>query len=165
MIERAIRWIGKAINESDPDYKVIALCTAMESLLTERSDQRKGESIAFRMVLLASLLERNSLYPHQILYIYELRSKVIHGSSMEESTMNEYRLLRTAVKMIFHNVISIIDREKLKKRSRLFSMIDTSKYAAKFIQQLEGYDDPYSKDIREALQETAIKRTATNVTP
>jgi hypothetical protein len=159
MVERAIRWIGKAIDETDPDYKVIALCTAMESLLTERNDGRKGEAIAFRMVLLASLLERNSLYPHLVLHIYGLRSKVIHGSSIEESTMHEYRLLKTAVKMVFHNFISIVDREKITKRSKLLAIIDTSKYSTKLIEQLEEYDDPYSKEIVEALRKAVAKRS------
>lgn len=52
LVERALHWIGLSISEVDPDIKIAFLCTALETLLTTKSDRMKGEKIAYRGYLL-----------------------------------------------------------------------------------------------------------------
>lgn len=113
-IKRAIFWFGKAMRDRDYDDKIIALCAAMESLLTVRSDKMKGETLAYRLVLLNSFLERPFLNPFKLLWIYELRSKVIHGSSLNEATKAEYGTLRRVTRDTISNFISVAEAQNVK---------------------------------------------------
>ena len=102
------------MRDRDYDDKIIALCAAMESLLTVRSDKMKGETLAYRLVLLNSFLERPFLNPFKLLWIYELRSKVIHGSSLNEATKAEYGTLRRVTRDTISNFISVAEAQNVK---------------------------------------------------
>ena len=115
IVDRTIYWIGKAIEETEYDQKIIALCTAMEVLLTTRSDRRKGEAIAYRMILINLSLEKKFSNPFQILRIYELRSKIIHGSSLLTTTESEY--------YIFDQPWNRCPRCELRRQYRLWPQI------------------------------------------
>ena len=151
IIERAIYWIGKSIDEGEPDQKVIALCTAMETLLTTKSDKRKGEAISYRMMLLNSLLEESFVDPGKLLWIYELRSGVIHGSNRGEATMVEYYTMLFAARETLYNFIRFINNEKIEKLSQLINKLETSEKVKSLIAWLEKSSNPYAKVIKEAL--------------
>lgn len=156
-IERAIFWIGKSIDEAEPDQKIIALCTAMETLLTAKSDRKKGEAIAYRMVLLNSLLKERFLTPAKILWIYELRSKIIHGSDIAEATMSEYHTMLLAAKQTLYNFIKFVNKGKTVKLSQFVKILETSENAELVIKWLENFNDEYSKAIKVALKEAISK--------
>ena len=157
--ERAIYWIGNSIEEHDDDRKVISLCTALETLLTNIADKRKGEALAYRMALLESVLDEAFFYPSQILWIYNLRSNVIHGKSREEATSAEYRTMLTATKRTLNSFIRLVKLQGIKNRSKLIDFLETSKYSGQLVSWLEGCGDQYSKSIREALQESLNSRS------
>ena len=48
-IFKALEWIGSSVTRGNYDDKVIDLCTALETLLTVKSDVRKGEALALRV--------------------------------------------------------------------------------------------------------------------
>jgi hypothetical protein len=78
--ERALMWIGRSIEEEDPDIKIINLSTALETILTDKSDRMKGETLAYRILLLNAHVKKPFIDPAKVLWIYELRSEIIHGS-------------------------------------------------------------------------------------
>ena len=156
--ERAIYWIGNSIAEHDLDQKVIALCTAMETLLTDISDERKGEAIAYRMVLLESILDEGFFYPAKILLIYVLRSNVIHGKSKEEATQAEYGTMLTATKRTLNGFIRIGNLQGFKKRSELINFLEASEYSGQLVTWLKGCEDQRSGEILSALQSAIDKR-------
>lgn len=152
-IERAIYWIGRAINLSDWDDKVVSLCVGLETLLTSKSDLRKGEAIAYRMALLSAECESDFFAPSRILSIYETRSSVIHGSSIGIASKREYSaMLRTAI-WTLKNCIKFVSREQIKDRTELIKKLDSSGYWDKFVTLLEDQVDQSSQKIIESMNQ------------
>ena len=151
-IEKAIYWIGRSIDEAEPDQKVIALCSAMEALLTVVDDEKKGEAIAYRMVLLNSLLEEAFLDPSRILWIYELRCKVIHGSSRGEATMAEYYTMLLCARETLYNFVRFVNKEKVEEISRFIAKLESSEKVKSVLEWLEKRKGEKAKAIRSALE-------------
>lgn len=151
IIERAIFWIGKAIEEAEPDLKVIALCIAMETILTTRSDKRKGEAIAYRMVLLEAHYEDKIGHPGEVLWVYKLRSSVVHGSSIEEATRFEYYTMREAARQTLKNFINYVSQQGIKTQAAFIKALETSSHAKTLADWLGKFNDEESVEIRQAL--------------
>lgn len=151
IIERAIFWIGKAIEEAEPDLKVIALCSAMETILTTKSDKRKGEAIAYRMVLLEAHFEDKISHPGEVLWIYKLRSSVVHGSSIDEATKFEYYTMRGAARQTLKNFINFVSQKGIKKQTAFIEALESSTHAKTLADWLSHFDDDESLEIRKAL--------------
>ena len=158
IMERTVYWIGKSIEDENYDTKVIYLCTAMESILTTKADSRKGEVIAYRMMLLGSLIDKGFLFPQELLGLYILRSNIIHGSEILEATSVEYGRLLFAAREILLQFVEIIKREGIKSRSSFIKFLETSTEVKKVIEWLENNKDSYSQEIKEALQESTEKK-------
>lgn len=151
IVERTIYWIGKAINESEYDQKIIALCTAMETLLTTEDDRRKGEAIAYRMILLNMTLDKHFSNPLKILRIYELRSEIIHGSSLFVATDSEYHNMLYIVRETLCNFIKLVKDKKIKKHSKLIQNLESSNKVENALKFLENFKGRYSDSIKSAL--------------
>jgi len=78
----ALHWFAQSLATPDYDGKVLCLCTALESVLTTKSDQRKGERLAFRSVALMFEFSKGTIWPGAILDVYEVRSRLVHGSGI-----------------------------------------------------------------------------------
>ncbi len=153
VIERAIYWISKSIEEVDTDLKIITLCTAMETLLTIKSDKRKGEAIAYRMALLELQYEETIRHPVESLWVYELRSKIIHGSSIEVTTKAEYFTLLRDTRNTLRKFIRYADKTNITKQSDLIKSLETSEIAERLLYWLDEYSDESSGSIEKALSD------------
>lgn len=152
-IERAIYWIGKSIDEIDFDLKVTALCTAMETLLTTKSDKRKGEAIAYRMALLEAHFEGAISHPGELLWIYELRSSVVHGSNIDIASSAEYSTMLGNARDTLRNFINYSVDNKITKQSDLIHRIENSDMADTLLTWLQGFADKNSREIYKALKQ------------
>jgi hypothetical protein len=152
--ERALYWLGRAVEEEEMDQKVALLCTAMESLLSAKSEVRKGERIAYRMVLLESLAGHSFVHPSQLLWIYNLRSSVVHGSEVGVVTRAEYRTMLHAARRTLKNYVDFVTDKGLRKYSELVKSIETSGDAGQMSEWLGGQaGDTAVRDLKQALDE------------
>ena len=99
---RCLEWTGTSTTREQYDHKIVDLSTALESVLTTRSDGRKGEAIALRYMLLSIAVNESFLHPGDLYRLYELRSRVVHGSGVGVCRKADYYTLRSAA----HNTIS-----------------------------------------------------------
>ena len=93
---RSLEWIGLSITREDYDDKVVTLLTALEVALTDKNDRRKGETIAFRVMLL-SLTSNNGYFvpSSDVVYrLYRLRNAIIHEADRGKCGEEDYRALR-----------------------------------------------------------------------
>ncbi len=157
-IRVALHWYGLSIEEESQDQKIIALCTALEALLTKRNDKKKGEAISYRMALLLSESGKGYPDPDRLLWIYELRSYLVHGSRVQLATSSEYSSLKFVFREVFDCYVSYVSRCKLTKPSQIVASLESSESVEQLATILEGWGTERSLQIREALiQEVALR--------
>ncbi|NVM56130.1 MAG: hypothetical protein HWN66_20710 [Candidatus Helarchaeota archaeon] len=120
----ALTWVGRALEEKDLDIRIIYLSTALESILTTISDIKKGEALAYRMLLLNTFLDAPFIHPARILYIYELRSKIIHGSELYVATKSDYYTMRSIAIDTIEYALSIIENESINRKSEFITLLE-----------------------------------------
>jgi hypothetical protein len=123
----------------------------METILTTKSDKRKGEAIAYRMVLLEAHFEDKISHPGEVLWIYKLRSSVVHGSSIEEATRFEYYTMREAARQTLKNFINYVSQKGIKKQTAFIDALESSPHAKRLADWLSRFGDEESIEIRKAL--------------
>lgn len=148
----AIMWIGRAINEQDPNIKIIYLSTALEAVLTTPSDERKGETLAYRMLLLNIHVDKPFVHPAKVLWIYELRSKIIHGSKLAIASKDEYYTMKRVVVGTILNSLEVIRREGIKTHTQFIETLETYKDMQKVLEWLEKQGDKRSLTIKEHME-------------
>lgn len=153
VIERALHWIGLAVAEVDLDIKISYLSTALETLLTTKADQRKGERIAYRGYLLGMAVNpENYRMPQKVLRVYELRSIVVHGSAISVVSERDYWLMLDYTQSTLKHFIEFVSQHNMKKSSQVFERLLQSKEIIPFVVWLrDHFSDSYSKNIRLAL--------------
>ncbi|KXB04387.1 hypothetical protein AKJ49_02155 [candidate division MSBL1 archaeon SCGC-AAA382A03] len=148
----SVSWIGRSIDEKDSDIRIIYLSTALESILTTRSDRKKGETLAYRMMLLNSKVDEPFILPSKVLWIYELRSKIIHGSRLGIATQSEYHTLRkVAIETLIYS-LGIIRKKEMKKHSQFINFLESSDKVSEVLAWLKEQDDKYSENIKDQLE-------------
>ena len=125
----AITWFGRSIEEEDLDTRIVFLSTALESILTTISDKEKGETIAYRMLLLNTYLEDSYVHPSRVLYIYELRSKIIHGSELAVSTKDDYATMRHVTRETIENAILAIGKMGVTRKKEFHTQLESKRTA------------------------------------
>ena len=104
-ITKAIKWISHAVTSSSLDYKLVDLCTALEiMLLPDHKSGTKGELISLRQVLVG---RGTSYVPEAILYLYEKRSNIIHGGTLEITSYSDYWHLLICCLQVLNNIASL----------------------------------------------------------
>jgi Apea-like HEPN len=159
-LERTLYWIGLSISESEIDLKITFLCSALETLLTTKNDNRKGEKIAYRGYLLSKEVDPDGFYrqPHMILRIYELRSIIVHGSDFGITIEKDYLNSLRFVKHTFSNFIKFTKEHRLTKQSKIYKTLLESKHIIPLMSWLDNYfDDKSSKSILESIKEDLFK--------
>lgn len=126
----------------------------METLLTSIADKRKGEAIAYRMVILDAIKDNAIRHPGDVLWIYILRSNVLHGSSLNEATNTEYHTMLEYARRTLKNYLEVMTERKLKKQNELFKLLEASPHAQTLVNWLGGFTDQRSKEIMLALKES-----------
>ena len=145
--ERALMWIGRSIEEKDPDIKIINLSTALETILTDKSDEKKGETLAYRMLLVNAHVKKPFTDPAKVLWIYELRSDIIHGSRIGIASDHEYSTMKFVTIETLRYSLEIIRRDGLKKHKDFIKAIRESyKKSEKY---LFSWDDVHNDRIEE----------------
>ena len=112
----ALHWISTAMTRDDYDEKLVDVCTALESMLTQRSDHRKGELIALRAMLLQCTLEGRFQDTLPILRLYEIRSKIVHGSGINLCGEGQYTHLLGFAGRLVMQAAELSDRNPSVKR-------------------------------------------------
>jgi hypothetical protein len=143
--ERALMWIGRSIEEEDPDIKIINLSTALETILTDKSDRMKGETLAYRILLLNAHVKKPFIDPAKVLWIYELRSEIIHGSRIGIASDMKFVAIET-----LRYSLEIIRRDGLKRHKDFINaIIESYKKSEKY---LFSWDDVHNDRIEELIR-------------
>lgn len=161
-IDRAIHWLGNAIEQEDYDQRVAQICTALESLLCSKSENRKGEPIAYRMALLATLTGDGFMHPADVLWVYKLRSTVVHGSDIEVVGEAEYHRILNAARRALKSYIELIQTNDLKNYKALIQHLESSPEAKELLKWLDDHVDTEEivdlrTSLRQAVNEEILK--------
>ncbi len=160
-IERAIYWIGTAIEEPEYDQKIIALCTAIEAFLTTKDDKQKGETLTYRMILLSTFFSEGFPDPFKFLWLYESRSMVVHGSHVSVCTYHDYANLLWTVRETLKYFIQFVTQEKCKNVAEVAKLLEHSPKVPQLLEWLEQrahYDKVgYHQSIRAALNKSRFR--------
>lgn len=150
-VNRALHWFARATESLDDDSKVLAICTALESILTSRSDKRKGEKLAFRSVALMFEFSKGTVWPGAILEIYEIRSRLVHGSDIKISSNDHYMTLRLVAKEVLVCFVAFASRNPKAKMSRLIERLDQcegARSAAAWLEEHASTDESVEKILK-----------------
>ncbi len=151
---RSIQWIGTSITRENLDDKIVDLCTALEAALTTKDDKRKGEAIALRSMLLSLALDDGFLSPGELLYFYDLRSRVVHGAALGECGESDYRRLRDRAKDVVLNIIRLTATEKtITRPHRLIDFLESRERMEVAVRWLEAWRDKYTRALAEHAKE------------
>ena len=154
---RALIWIGRGIEEEDPDIKIINLSTALETILTTLKDGMKGETLASRMLLLNTIVDKGFIHPANVLRIYELRSKIVHGSELGIASNGEYlTMLHVAIETLI-NSIEVIRSKGLKSHNKFIATLESQDKREQVINWLKKQSDDRSSKIKEHMEQNLPK--------
>jgi len=148
----SIIWIGRALEEEDLDIKIIYLSTALESILTTKNDEKKGETIAYRMLLLNYFVNTPFFHPASVLQAYIIRSNVIHGNKLSIATNKDYSNMKFVAIETLDNALSVIIKYEVKNISEFIEIIENQKNNVdQILNWLQESGDKYSIQIRECM--------------
>jgi hypothetical protein len=154
---RALTWIGRGIEEEDSDIKIIFLSTALETILTTFNDGRKGEALASRMLLLNTIVDKGFRHPANVLFIYELRSEIVHGSKLGTASNKEYfTMLHVTIETLI-NSIEVIRSKGLKSHTKFIATLDSHDKREQVINWLKKQSDDRSSKIKEHMEKNLPK--------
>jgi hypothetical protein len=120
---RTIEWIGSSLRRETNDDKIVDLCVALETLLAKQDDGMKGELIALRSMLLCLHLKKPWYDPEFVLYLYEKRSDIVHGSRRGVGTTSDYdRGMMLAIE-VFRDSLTYAKDNKIIKHSKFLAAL------------------------------------------
>lgn len=152
---RALEWVSSSITHERNDDKVVSLCTSLETLLTTINDKQKGEAVALRFLLLSMAVDRDGLllHPLEVLHLYKLRSKVVHGSRRNVCGKRDYQLLRHVVLDVMQDVISLsASNQELTKASKLITELQRESRVQRAITWLQETSVADTKELKHLLE-------------
>lgn len=150
---RAFTWVGRAIEEEDSDIKIINLSTALETILTTQNDKRKGETLAYRMLLLNTFIDKPFIDPANVLWIYELRSNIIHGSKLGIASNYEYSTMLHVAMDALINSLEVIRIKNLKVHNKFIDILESDGKKDQILNFLMGQSDEWSFKIKKHMEE------------
>lgn len=162
-VMKAIGWISNAVASSNLDYKLVYLCTALEILLLpNHKSGTKGELISLRQMLVG---RGTSYVPEAILYLYEKRSNIIHGGTLEITSRSDYWHLLICCFQVLGNIINISMRHPdIPTLEDLIGVVETAESLQDFIRRCDSgiYDGQGIKSIKRVATRrmTEIKNRA-----
>lgn len=148
-LRKATIWISRSIREEDFDLKIIYLCTALESLLISRDIGRKGEDLAYKILLLNLWSDKPFLLPRCVLELYNLRSAIIHQGKIEFSTKDDYRILRRIAIDILFKTIDFINVTGVTNYKEFMKELESEEKIEEVRSWLEAYNDSAATKILE----------------
>lgn len=148
-LRKATVWISRSIIEEDFDLKIIYLCTALESLLISRDIGRKGEDLAYKILLLNLWSDKPFLLPRYVLELYNLRSAIIHQGKIEFSTKDNYQILRGIAIDILFKTIDFINVTRVTNYKEFMKELESEEKIEEVRSWLEAYNDSAATKILE----------------
>jgi hypothetical protein len=145
----AVHWISRSVTRESFDDKITDLCTALETLLTTRNEQRKADAIAVRSMLLPAALGQGFPDPGIVFFLYDQkRSQLVHGSDRRISNEEDYvRLRHLAVYMVKLYVQMVETLSGNAKHSRILEAIDSPHLLIQALSFLEACSGPVADDL------------------
>lgn len=133
-LQRAINWISSGITRERLDDKVVDLCTALETLLLPNyKGGQKGQMIALRHRLIGG-----GSNPIGISALYDLRSKIVHGSVLNLSQYLDYWHLLVICFATLDNLVNLAKRNPtVQNLADLIVIVETRDNLKRVINLLE----------------------------
>ncbi len=133
--------------------KIINLSTALETILSDKSEGLKGAQLSARMLILFIMMKKRFSNPIRLLKIYEIRSDIIHGTDLGISNRHEYiTILRITIDTLL-NSIELIKTRKIKNHKEFIYTIEHSPEKEIALKFLEEQGDEMSADIKKFIEE------------
>ena len=110
-MHRTLRWIGSSTARTNFDDKILALCSGLEAALLPEAEGLKGDLLALRVVLLNASVGEQPVNAVRLLELYDIRSHLSHGSSIDKSTEQDYLFLRTVAVMVVRQTMELLERK------------------------------------------------------
>jgi hypothetical protein len=124
-VERAAKWLEKAMFEDDETVAVLFAFSALESLLGEELRRAKGAPIAFRLMMLSHLADGKFLEPLPPAFLYKLvRNDTIHGDDSAEARPDDLSHLLLVVRFAIRQSLLLADRHGFSTRAQLCAYIE-----------------------------------------
>ncbi|MDP2920713.1 MAG: HEPN domain-containing protein [Dehalococcoidia bacterium] len=139
---RAIEWIGSSIRRETNDDKMVDLCVALETLLATKQDGRKGELIALRSMLLCLHLKKPWFDPGFLLYLYDKRSGIVHGSRRGICTASDNSKGMMIAIEVFRDSLTHVEDNQITKHSKFIASLQDKQNLATavgWLKQADGY--------------------------
>ena len=155
---RSLIWVGTSITRELYDHKIVDLCTALESVLTTEDNQRKGEAVALRAMLLSTALGKPYRHPGVTHRLYDKRSRVVHGSALDECGESDYYTMRAIVEETILNILELIRTEaSITRPSKLIEYLESTERLTEGLSWLLIWEDENSKEIAKYTEERLVK--------
>ena len=158
---RSLDWIGTSITRDIYDHKVVDLCTALEAILSGSHEGEKGEAVALRVMLLSMALGKGVRKPGDLLQLYVLRSRIVHGSELGESGKSDYYSLKSIAEETILNIIELHgSQSQLSRPYDVFTFLETPERLDKAVSWLSQLADSNTREI--AKYASGLQRTDTD---
>ena len=109
----------------------------------------KGEAIAIRAMVLATLVDDGFRHPFDVLNFYDLRSKIVHGSARGICSDSDYMSLRQVTTDILEQVIQLIHNDdQITKPKKLIDALQQNALLDQVESWLDGQPTTVSKTLR-----------------
>ena len=153
-ITKAMKWISHAVTSSSLDYKLVDLCTALEIMLLPDPDSRpKGGLISLRQVLVG---RGTSYAPQGVLYLYNKRSNIISGGTLEITSYSDYWNLLICCLQVLSDIVNLS-----KQNPSTQKLIDLLKIVEN-VETLQDFVKRYERGICNVHGIDKIKKAAKN---
>ncbi len=128
--------------------------------MTTISDEEKGKTLAYRMLLLNFHVEKPFTDPVKVLLIYELRSKIVHGSEMGIASHHEYLIMKHVAIETLRYSLEIVRKEGLRKHDKFIKAIESYNEREKVLDWLEEQGDKKSLKIRDQMKQNRVQQSS-----
>ena len=125
-IERSLVWIGTSRAATSPRVALIASCAALEAVLSDKSAGKKGELLALRSILLPAALGKSFRDPGDLFELYELRSYLAHGSSVEATDEDAQNFASITSSLLADFAIFCDVRPSVRSFSDMLAQLETA---------------------------------------
>ena len=143
-LRRATFWIDRSITEENLDLKIVCVHIALESMLTSIDHGKKGEDLAYRMLLLNFWADKSAQWSKDVLNMYYRRSEIVHQGKIGISTRDDYQKWRRISIDILITSLSFIKHNQIKSHKEFIKILESEERMKEVVSWLEfytGYDD------------------------
>lgn len=109
--------------------------------------------MAYRMLLLNSYLDKPFINPVRVLYVYELRSQIVHGGEVGIASKSDYYTMRRVVIDTLIKSIEFIRINGLKNYEEFIKALETPQHISQVSDWLQKQGDKLSLKIKQHMEE------------